>query len=766
VTDIDIRTNAVSELAGVGTSFGITANATDSDIGDIVEYSLSDNADGLFSLDTSTGVVSIAAPLDYEDQIQHRITVVATSSDGSSTSNVFEIDVINYDPQVNLSFPSMNGLYQGDTIDVFGTFSEVGSELTISVNGGSTSIQAEIDATNLSWCALNVPLITNNNKKIQIVVTASDSSGEESFLESHLDANAIMASPRSVSLDKTNQRAFVVDPRIGQLLAIDLNTGLRKVISEIENSHAIVFDEEHNRVLALDLSNNALIAIDVESGNQTVVSSETVGEGVDFDNPQGIDLDTTNNRALVTNVNSTILTSVNLDTGDRTEISGENIGNGPLWSNARSIAIDLDNDRVFIGDSTPSIYSVKLSTGEREVISDESKGSGVLLSAPNGLALDIGNNRLWVASFSGAIIEVDIDTGDRQQLIGANGFSEDGTNLQLSRPSDLAFDETDGLFIVDEFRAALFKKEIATGIIQLISNGGIGKGSGFATDLINLSGINLDETRKRLYVGESTGSIISIELASSNRTTIISPFSGEIGFHGINDMAFDLAEDSIYTINSKAIIAVDPNTGERVNNSGLSTGGTPLESASSLAMDTARERLLVTESGSGNQALISVEKSTGVRTIISDETTGIGPIFEYPSGTDISENGELAFITDRGRNDELFSVDIDTGERRVISNDSIGVGASFSVLSDVVVGNEIEHVYVSDRDLQAIIKVNLLSGDRTIISGPSTGQGPALIWPSRMSLDKDRNLIYLVDTGHNAVFVLNPLTGNRVLISK
>ncbi|MBL4799561.1 MAG: cadherin domain-containing protein [Oleispira sp.] len=766
VTDTDSRANTVIEVAGIGTSIGLTAHATDSDVGDIVNYSLSDSASGLFSVGTSTGVVTIAGPLDYEEKNQHSITVVATSSDGSFSSNVFDIDIVNYDPQVSLTFPPMNGQYQGSTIDVFGTFSEVESDLVINVDGGSTLIQAEIDLFNHSWRALNVPLVSDSSKNIQIVVTASDSSGEESILESHLTTNPPMSSPRSISLDSTNNRAFVVDPRIGQVLAIDLNTGLRSVISEIENSYAIVFDEEHNRILALDLSASALISIDVDSGNQTVVSSKDVGVGVNFVNPKGVDLDTINNRALVTNVNSSILISVDLTTGNRTEISGENIGNGPLWTAARSLVIDLDNDRVFIGDSTSSIYSVKLSTGERVVISNASTGTGVSLGTPNGIELDIANNRLWVASFSGVIIEVDIDTGDRQQLEGGIAFAEDGTNLQLSRPSDLAFDEIEGLFIVDEFRAALFNKEIATGTTRIISSGGVGKGTGFATDLINLSGVDLDKSRNRLYVAESTGSVIAVDLASSNRTTIIGPHSGEVGFHGINDMVFDQSEDTVFTINDKAIISVDPDTGERVITSGPSIDGTPLESASSVAIDTDRERFLVTEFAHDNQALFAVDKATGVREILSDSITGSGPNFQSPSGSVISANGEFAFITDYGHSDELFSVDLNNGERRVISSDSIGAGINFSTPNDVVASNEAEKLYVSDRDLRAIIKVDVLTGNRHIISGPDVGNGPSLIWPTRMSFDKDSNLIYLVDTGHSAVFVLNPLTGDRVMISK
>ncbi len=73
VSDTDATADAVDEDAIVGTTVGVTANATDPDAGDTVTYSLDDDAGGLFTIDANTGIVTVAGALDAEDghQSQH-----------------------------------------------------------------------------------------------------------------------------------------------------------------------------------------------------------------------------------------------------------------------------------------------------------------------------------------------------------------------------------------------------------------------------------------------------------------------------------------------------------------------------------------------------------------------------------------------------------------------------------------------------------------------------------------------------------------------
>ena len=94
VSDSDAAANTVAENATVGTAVGITATASDADAtNNTITYTLDDDAGGLFAIDATTGVVTVNGALDYETATSHNITVRATSSDGSFTTQSFTINV-------------------------------------------------------------------------------------------------------------------------------------------------------------------------------------------------------------------------------------------------------------------------------------------------------------------------------------------------------------------------------------------------------------------------------------------------------------------------------------------------------------------------------------------------------------------------------------------------------------------------------------------------------------------------------------------------
>ena len=95
VSDNDAATNSVSESAANGTAVGITALATDSDATDTISYSLDDDAGGRFTINATTGVVAVTDNLllDYETQTSHNITVRATSSDSSFSTQAMTINL-------------------------------------------------------------------------------------------------------------------------------------------------------------------------------------------------------------------------------------------------------------------------------------------------------------------------------------------------------------------------------------------------------------------------------------------------------------------------------------------------------------------------------------------------------------------------------------------------------------------------------------------------------------------------------------------------
>ncbi len=94
ITDNDAAIDSVAENAGIGTAVGITALASDADAtNNAILYSLDDDASGRFAIDGSTGQITVNAALDYESNTSHNVIVRATSSDGSSNTQNFTINV-------------------------------------------------------------------------------------------------------------------------------------------------------------------------------------------------------------------------------------------------------------------------------------------------------------------------------------------------------------------------------------------------------------------------------------------------------------------------------------------------------------------------------------------------------------------------------------------------------------------------------------------------------------------------------------------------
>lgn len=95
--DDDLSANGVLESAAIGTPVGIIALATDFDVLDSVSYALVDDAGGRFSIDSESGVVTVAAELDAESADSHSVQVRASSTDGTSAVADFVIAVADVD---------------------------------------------------------------------------------------------------------------------------------------------------------------------------------------------------------------------------------------------------------------------------------------------------------------------------------------------------------------------------------------------------------------------------------------------------------------------------------------------------------------------------------------------------------------------------------------------------------------------------------------------------------------------------------------------
>ncbi|MUJ36926.1 cadherin domain-containing protein [Aliivibrio fischeri] len=244
VTDSNAADNTISENAEIGSVVNITGLAVDPD-GDDVSYTLSDAdiAKGLFAIDATTGVVMLIGNLDHEVADSHSITIIATSTDGSTNEASFDITVTDADGSIPGGGDADNDV--GPVTDsnaaenTLSENAEIGTVvnitgLAVDPDGDDVTYalsQADIDAGLFEIDATTgvVTLIGNldhevaDSHSITIIATSTDgSTSQESFDITVTDIDEIPPNPPTITLDTdsgklgddllTNDGSFTVTP--------------------------------------------------------------------------------------------------------------------------------------------------------------------------------------------------------------------------------------------------------------------------------------------------------------------------------------------------------------------------------------------------------------------------------------------------------------------------------------------------------------------------------------------------------------------------
>ena len=99
-TALALSAKTVTELAAVGTTIG-TLTPTDPDkVAQTYKYELANDAGGRFAIAGNAIVVKNGVALDFEQAMQHTVTVVATDQGGLKTSASFVIGVLDAHPEL------------------------------------------------------------------------------------------------------------------------------------------------------------------------------------------------------------------------------------------------------------------------------------------------------------------------------------------------------------------------------------------------------------------------------------------------------------------------------------------------------------------------------------------------------------------------------------------------------------------------------------------------------------------------------------------
>ena len=270
ISDSNATANQVSESAANGTAVGITALATDADATDNVSYSLTDDAGGRFTIDANTGVITVAdgSLLDYETATSHRVTVTATSDDGSTSTQAFTINLTDDTSEAGVSAISdsnaaansvaenaANGTAVGitalatdaDATDnvSYSLTDDAGGRFTIDANTGvisvadstlldyetatshTVTVTATSDDGSTSTQAFTVNLTDVDEFDVGAISDSNATANQVS--ESAANGTAVGITALATDVDATDNVSYSLTDDAGGRFAIDANTGVISV---------------------------------------------------------------------------------------------------------------------------------------------------------------------------------------------------------------------------------------------------------------------------------------------------------------------------------------------------------------------------------------------------------------------------------------------------------------------------------------------------------------------------------------------------------
>ena len=677
----------------------------------------------------------------------------SSSSSSSTSSSSSSGSADNNAPGASIIFPPSRSLTSGDSVIVRGSATDAeGSEITmVRVNGVDAS-SSDLFAT---WQA-TVPLIPGDNTlTVETVDIALNT--DTAAASALIKQQELLSTPSGMVLDNsvTPARALVADWSLAAVVAVDLATGARTILSDnttpntvapFGNPVGITLDNSVTpaRALVVDMTINAVVAVDLATGARTIFSdSNTPDTTTPFGNPAAITLDSSANpaRALVVDDTLNAVMAVDLTTGTRTILSDNNTPNTDTpfhWPGritldssvtpARALVVD-DN---FFGPS--AVVAVDLATGTRTIHSDNNTpDSATPFSRPIPITLDssIVPARALVADQDlDTVVAVDLVTGTRT-LLSDNNTPD--TTTPFGTPAAITLDKSVSparALVVDWDLKAVMAVNLATGARTMLSDNTT---PDTTTPFLRPLAITLDNSitpARALVVDRDLKAVMAVNLATGARTILsdnntpdtTTPFNFPFDITLDNSVspARVLVVDSDFV--SPAVLAVDLATGARSTLSDNSTPDTttPFSSPEAITLDdsVSPARALVVDSGLN--AVVAVDFATGARMIISDNNTpDTTTPFSLPSSIslDKSVSPARALVVDSGYR-RVVAVDLASGARTIFSDHNTP-DTSTPFTNPVAITMESSapnRALVLDSSLGAVVAVDLINGQRVILS--------------------------------------------------
>ncbi len=500
------------------------------------------------------------------------------------------------------------------------------------------------------------------------------------------------------------------------------------------NKTHIAYHNASARLMFFDRGAKGLYAFDASAQRYHTISDQNKPQGGRnlIGNFKDLDLDETTNAIYTIDTRGSSrsvdrLMQVDINTGQRTVITQDSQSVAPhTLIKPRLIEIDSALNIAYVYDASlgggyqgrQAILRFDLTTGAASVLSDNSF-AGPRLTWPDYMVLDKTHNRLLLSDTFGnnRVYAIDLETGIRSHLIDSNAA------ITLPEPKGVAIDN---------------KKQRA---------------------LVYDSKARID--------GQNVSGIFAIDLTTGELSSVVEDLQLRVGVFTSMDMVYDdnNGQDRIFIVTAGVVHQIDLKTGAEsiFSSNTIPNDSNPLNTATGLTIDPAKNRLLVTTSNTAQ--IIAIDLASGERSIISDNMDTPNNINPLDTPVDIAISGDQAYVIDSG-NLSLIRINLADGVRSILSDNNMSdKNNTFNRLTTLAADTANARTLVVDSGRSALLSVDHDSGERDVISGNRSpdsnnpiGNTPDLI------IEGGRGL--MLDTTTNSILSIDLEDGTRTVFSE
>jgi DNA-binding beta-propeller fold protein YncE len=554
------------------------------------------------------------------------------------------------------------------------------------------------------------------------IVAADVATGARTILSDfERGAGFNMIHPISLAVDATGKTAWVLDEEGDLVLAVDLVHGDRTLLSgggvgsgpTFGRPVGVAFDPTSQVLLVADADLAAVFSVDVTNGKRTILSDATHGTGTALFSPSDLAFDEVSHRVVVSDRALRALIAVGPVTGNRTVLSDFTHGTGPFFDDPGQVTVDPFYGVVHVTDAfTERVFFVDSSSGNRSLLTEDEPRGGTQISRPGATAVDQVGKCYVVDDDERKVVRLDPRNLERDRFVELPAV---GTGPSLDQGERVAVDPRARLawVVVDE-PPAVVQVNLATGARSILCDATHGAGRPF----VDPRAIAFDAARRRLLVGDdSDDSLWSVSLTNGARALLsIEPVVAGNDLHRTFEIVLDETHGRALLVqNDDLILAVDLKSGAR---SEFSFEDPVVFQATRMdggALDLENDRLLVHDQEIG---LFACALTDGARTLLSALVGNSGQ--DGGSGMTFDAPGNRFLLTPRAPLPSgVGQIVVTDGDLEMISSsDAFGRGrgpASHRAVTLAVDAARASAI-VRDDEIDALFEVDLVSGDRVIVS--------------------------------------------------